>query len=231
LEDRLALSATTSVLIPWSPGHRLPGPAAKATPILRGVSLAVLAHPRRHTPVVRHVQHKPLPARRVKRVVIAAAGGGQVVLVADRVPQPQRNSQPTDLPADILTQVNQERALNGLQPLTLDPQLVQAAQLQADNMAQRSDHAGPHAALQHTLVGAAHPTLTSRLDAVGYAYQTAGENIAYGYHSAVDVMSSWLNSAKHRENLLSADFSAIGIAVRADAAGRLFFCQVFGAPQ
>jgi uncharacterized protein YkwD len=239
------------------------------------------------------VAGKSVPSRRVKRIVIATGGGGDVVWVGNHVPQsckifagagndwvhagggpteiygsggndtllgglghdviyggegknhifggwghdavhpgePHRAANPTDMAADVLQLLNQQRTQNGLQPLTFSAQLVQAANLQAGNMVQRSNAVGPAAALQHTLPGVAQPTLSSRLDYVGFAYQTAGENIAFGYTSANDVMKAWLASPTHRDNLLSTGYVEIGIGIQADAAGRLFFCQVFATPK
>ena len=74
--------------------------------------------------------------------------------------------------------------------------------------------------------------MSDRLDAVGYDKWTSsftwGENIAYGYASAADVMTAWMNSQGHRENILNPSFTEIGVSVVADSAGRLFFTQDFG---
>jgi uncharacterized protein YkwD len=245
---------------------------AKVTPILRDGVLTVLGTSRRDLIILRKlagqltVAGKSFPSRRVKRIVIATEGGGDVVWVGHHVRQPckifagagndwvhvgggpteiygdgghdavhpserHRAANPTDMAADVLQLLNQQRIQNGLQPLTFNAQLVQAANLQAGNMAQTSNAVGPDAALQHTLPGVAQPTLSSRLDSVGFAYQTAGENIAFGYTSATDVMNAWLASPTHRDNLLSMDYEEIGIGIEADAAGRLFFCQVFATPK
>ena len=41
-------------------------------------------------------------------------------------------------------------------------------------------------------------------------------------------MNAWMNSPGHRANILSSTFREIGVAVGADAEGRLYFTQVFG---
>jgi len=48
-----------------------------------------------------------------------------------------------------------------------------------------------------------------------YAY---GENIAFGYSSAAEVVAAWMNSPGHRANILSPFFTEIGVSVLADAA-------------
>jgi len=48
---------------------------------------------------------------------------------------------------------------------------------------------------------------------VGYNYTYAGENLAMNFVEAEDVVTAWMNSPTHRENILSADYNEIGIAV------------------
>jgi uncharacterized protein YkwD len=133
----------------------------------------------------------------------------------------------------ILTLVNQERASAGLAALTLNVQLNYAADIHSVDMATISNVTGdPFKAHQHTLYGTQQPTLSNRLDLAGYDSFTrsfaSGENIAFGYTSAQAVMNAWMNSPGHRANILSANFKEIGISVRADSRGQLFFTQVFG---
>lgn len=52
-----------------------------------------------------------------------------------------------------------------------------------------------------------------RFEAVGYAWSTAGENIAAGYPDAASVMEGWLTSPGHCLNIMSADFTEIGVGV------------------
>ena len=58
------------------------------------------------------------------------------------------------------------------------------------------------------------PTYGSPFDmmrAYGIDYRTAGENIAKGQNSPEEVVNAWMNSQGHRENILSSDFTHIGI--------------------
>ncbi len=87
----------------------------------------------------------------------------------------------------------------------------------------------PGAGMQHTLFGVNAPTVSSRLDYAGYdAWMAYGENIAFGYATAQDVMNGWMNSPGHRTNILSTYTTEIGIGVVANAQGYLFWCQDFG---
>jgi uncharacterized protein YkwD len=63
---------------------------------------------------------------------------------------------------------------------------------------------------------------------VGYTYATIGENIAYNYPGAPEVVTGWMNSAGHKANILNPGFTEIGIAIAANSEGELYYCQVFG---
>lgn len=52
-----------------------------------------------------------------------------------------------------------------------------------------------------------------RLAAQGVSYQTAGENIASGYWSAVGAHNALVNSAGHRNNILAPSFRYLGVGV------------------
>lgn len=47
----------------------------------------------------------------------------------------------------------------------------------------------------------------------GYKFETAGENLAYGFGSAADTVSGWMSSPGHRANILNANFSQIGFGI------------------
>ena len=55
-------------------------------------------------------------------------------------------------------------------------------------------------------------TFSQRIDATGYTWSTAGENIAAGYASVDAVMDGWTQSAGHCANLMNPSFSEIGVA-------------------
>ena len=56
---------------------------------------------------------------------------------------------------------------------------------------------------------------------------TAGENVAYGNVTADEMMTMWMNSAGHRANILSPQYTAIGIAAVTDSSGRWYGVQDF----
>jgi hypothetical protein len=62
----------------------------------------------------------------------------------------------------------------------------------------------------------------------------AGENLAINFRSSNDVQEAWMNSPKHRANILDKRFEDIGIAtVPAESNGKtvLFVVQMFGKKQ
>ncbi len=55
----------------------------------------------------------------------------------------------------------------------------------------------------------------------------AGENLAAGQQNPQEVMEDWMASPSHRENLLRDYYTSLGVAVRADENGRLYWVQLF----
>ena len=107
----------------------------------------------------------------------------------------------------VLTLVNRERAANGLSALRLDDTLSRYAAVKSQDM-----HDNGY--FSHTS-----PTYGSPFDMMksfGITYNYAGENIAMGYSSPDAVVTAWMNSAGHRANILSANFTTMGLGYVAD---------------
>lgn len=117
--------------------------------------------------------------------------------------------------------VNQERAQAGLAPLQTHPRLVEAAQIHSNDMARLGR-------MDHTLPGAALPTLPSRMQAVDYPVSYVGENIASGFADANAVVTGWMNSAGHRANILNPNFTGTGVGIARDVLGAPYYTQDFG---
>ena len=69
-----------------------------------------------------------------------------------------------------------------------------------------------------------------RAVAEGYAYRYIGENIAAGYASVGSVQAGWLSSPGHCKNLMSANFTHMGVSCVRDASSdyRDYWTIVFG---
>jgi uncharacterized protein YkwD len=124
---------------------------------------------------------------------------------------------------EIIDRVNAERAAAGLGILRINPLLTEAARLHASAMASLNRMA-------HELPGSPNPTMIDRAQAVGYRYAWLGENIAYNYADAANVMLAWINSPGHRANIMFDQFTEIGVALVRNADGEPYYCQVFGRP-
>jgi uncharacterized YkwD family protein len=121
----------------------------------------------------------------------------------------QQQQQAAPAPANVTQAVqqvidltNQQRKQNGLPALTADTQLNGVAQKKSADMQQNNY-------FSHTS-----PTYGSPFDMMrdfGVTYKTAGENIAQGQRTPQEVVNSWMNSAGHRKNILSRDFTHIGV--------------------
>lgn len=125
--------------------------------------------------------------------------------------------------AQIIALTNAARQSHQLPPLHPDPLLTQAAQHKAAAML--AAHSWSHNT----------PTQTpwEFLDAVGYRYQTAGENLARNFTNSQDVVQAWLDSPAHRSNLLNPEYTQIGVAVAtgsADSATSILVVQYLASP-
>ena len=126
--------------------------------------------------------------------------------------------------ADIVRYTNDARTRNGLPALRTSAKLMEAARIHAEQMAaaQRGEH---------TISGARYPTMQSRLDAVGYPYMQAAENVAWNQAGAQQAVASWMSSAGHRANILDAGLTEIGAAMARSSKGEPYWIQVFGRPR
>ena len=55
-----------------------------------------------------------------------------------------------------------------------------------------------------------------------------GENLAYGYETASDVLDGWMSSVTHKENILYPDFSKVSVSVYVADDGTYYWSQEFG---
>ena len=114
------------------------------------------------------------------------------------------------LAEEVVRQVNQERAARGLSALAVDAELTRAAAVRAREIAGQFSHTRPDGSNWSTVSDAA-----------------SGENIARGHDSVDRVMAAWMSSQGHRDNILRAGYSRIGVcAFLAD--GILHWVQLFG---
>jgi uncharacterized protein YkwD len=106
--------------------------------------------------------------------------------------------------------INDERSSYGLQPVTPNTDLRQAALSHSTEMVDEGyfEHTSPEGV-----------TFIDRIERTGYLHGArswvAGENLVWGTESLStpqSLVTSWMNSPPHRENLLRPTFREIGIA-------------------
>ncbi|HMS22518.1 MAG TPA: CAP domain-containing protein [Candidatus Levybacteria bacterium] len=105
---------------------------------------------------------------------------------------------------ELLDKTNVLRVQNSQASLVLNPQLSDAARRKAADMFQKDYWA--HFAPDGT-------TPWGFIKAAGYEYAYAGENLAKGFTSSGDVVSAWMDSPSHRENMLSRKYKDVGFAI------------------
>lgn len=123
-----------------------------------------------------------------------------------------------------LTLINQYRVQNGRSQLSLNTKLGKAAELHSQDQAAGnfSSHAGSNGS-----------TFEQRITAQGYTYSWAGENIFWSIPdgSANAAFTWWKGSPDHNANMLSTNFTEIGIGrSHRTANDRWFWTTDFGRP-
>lgn len=111
----------------------------------------------------------------------------------------------TDITVDkLLSLTNQERINNKLPPLRYSDKLAKAAEEKAKDMFTKNywAHYAPDGTTPWEFI------LSS-----GYKYEYAGENLAKDFMFSDGVVSAWMNSKTHRENILRPNYDEVGFGV------------------
>jgi uncharacterized protein YkwD len=118
--------------------------------------------------------------------------------------------------------VNSERRSRGESPLVWDAELSRLARQHSFDMARSGqlDHRGPDGR-----------DMADRARAFGIrGWRVLGENIAFnqGFDDPSGLaVQRWMNSSKHRSNILNGQFTRTGIGAARAADGSIYFTQVF----
>ncbi|WP_299093390.1 CAP domain-containing protein [uncultured Metabacillus sp.] len=125
----------------------------------------------------------------------------------EQKPAEQASYQLSEYEQQVVDLTNQERAKQGLPALKVDLELSKVAREKSADM-QRNNY------FSHTS-----PTYGSPFDMMkkfGITYKTAGENIAKGQRTPQEVVNAWMNSEGHRKNILSSNYTHIGVGYVAE---------------
>ena len=105
------------------------------------------------------------------------------------------------LQLQVLDLVNEERLSRNIEPLKLNEQVQQAAQVRAGEINTVFEHIRPDG----------RSCFTALDEYVTDGYGSAGENIAAGQSSPQEVVNDWMNSPGHRANILKESYTALGV--------------------
>jgi len=120
----------------------------------------------------------------------------------------------------LLELTNKEREKEKLPPLKPNSLLFKIARAHSTNMAKQGK-------MEHVLDD---KNPVQRLKESGYKYAYFGENIAYGQDDFDQLMKGWMSSEGHRKNILSKNFTEIGLGIARSKDDVPYFTQVFGQP-
>lgn len=151
-------------------------------------------------------------------LIAPAAVGVGVAMFASPAEAAPAAVQEQTLQTEITRLTNAQRTTHGCAAVTVNAQLTTAAAGHSAWMARTGT-------FSHT--GSAGSTFVVRARAAGFA-RPAGENIAWGYRSAAEVVNAWMKSPGHRANILNCKSRTVGVGAVRNATGTPYYTQVFG---
>lgn len=119
---------------------------------------------------------------------------------------------------EVIRLVNVERAKENLPALKKDTSLCNFANTRAKETFVLFSHNRPDGRAWYTI-----------FQENNYSYSAGGENIAAGQATPEAVVRSWMNSAGHRANIMSANYTKIGVghSYAADSTYKHYWTQLF----
>jgi uncharacterized protein YkwD len=131
-----------------------------------------------------------------------------------------KNFKITEDEQSLLELINAERRKEGLGTFKPNPVLYGVARAHSANMAKQ-------AKLEHKLDD---KTSFDRIKAAGYRYSMAAENLARGDVTMAEIVQEWMKSKTHRQNMLEAGFTEIGLGLARDGMGETYYTQILATP-
>ena len=119
---------------------------------------------------------------------------------------------------EVIRLTNLERAKAGLSALKVNDKLMQAAAIRAGELTEKFEHIRPNGDEVYSVYGEVGFDLGTKL---------AGEIAAYGQNSPQKVTDAWMQSARHRDWVLSSECVETGVGVVESSDGLLYWIQVF----
>ncbi len=118
----------------------------------------------------------------------------------------------------VLELTNAERAKAGVGPLEWDDTLAELGRAHCEDMVSRDffSHDNPDG-----------ETPFDRMKKAGVSYRAAGENIAAGQYSPEAAVEAWMSSPGHKQNILNAEFTSLGVGVVKGGEYGIYWAQEF----
>ena len=113
-----------------------------------------------------------------------------------------------------LTNIEREKA--GKSILKYNDYIAAGAQIRSEELVVSFSHTRPDGSRFFTV-----------FDDPDFSYRYIGENLALGYKSPAEVVAAWMKSEGHRKNLLSDNYSDIGVGITKGENGRYHWAQIF----
>lgn len=120
---------------------------------------------------------------------------------------------------DVVRLTNEERVKAGLPALAYNNVLEEGAMIRAQEIIVNFSHTRPDGSKFYSVFDGS------------YAFSAMGENLAAGFNTAASVVDGWMNSEVHRANILKEVYTQIGIGIKKDEEGRIYWVQIFADPQ
>ncbi len=114
----------------------------------------------------------------------------------------------------VLDLVNQHRTSIGLETLKRDRQYASAYSVEHTKYMINKEK------ISHDNFGVRSKALKDR------GAETVGENVAYGYTNAEELVNAWLNSTSHR-NIIEGPYNYSGFGILKNNKGQYYFTQLF----
>ncbi len=105
--------------------------------------------------------------------------------------------------SNVIKEVNYQREIRGIKPLSEDVRLEKAAEEKSNDMINK-DY------FEHYANGLTPWVFISNQN---YDYLYAGENLAMDFHTSEGMVRAWMSSPTHRKNILNPDFDDTGIGI------------------
>jgi hypothetical protein len=125
---------------------------------------------------------------------------------------------------EVVRVTNEARIGAGLKPLAYNEKLADAARRKAANMLSENYWA-------HNSPSGKSPWVWFK--AAGYNYLYAGENLAKDFGDTGSMMSAWMASSTHKDNIVNTKYSEIGVAIvpgTLQGSETVLVVQLFGGP-